>query len=312
MRLGALRVAAALALATLLSGARAADGDVLFEAVLDQRSVRVGEDASLLVTITNRSSGTIRAPALRLAKDSVSVRVAWPGGGATLTRLYGSFLENDKGALEFKPTPTQTRLLSPGETISARHLVPALLGGEMTLTAVLADGAPTKLEAKPQTLEVEGRQRIAAQVETSRGSFRVDLDASAAYGAVANFWSLAKEHAFDNLPFHRVVAAALVQTGDPRGDGTGDRGWFVPGEAAVTSANRGDVGFARGAHADSAGSQWFVVTDAKGALAGGYVRLGTIGEGLEIADALAANESDPRTQKPKTPDRVVTVKTTLK
>jgi len=303
---GALLVALAAVLAD------AADGDVVLEASLEQKAVKLGEDAVVVVTLTNRASAAMAAPKLRLARDSISVRVAWPGGGGVVTRLYGTFLENDAGGLDFRPTPTPTRRLDSGESVQGRISVPAVLVGELTLTAILGDGGPSRIESRPMSLDVTGRQRAAAQVETTKGNFRIDFDAAASYASVAHFWSLARDGAFNDLPFHRVVRGALAQTGDPRGDGTGDRGWHVPGESLVATATRGDVGLARGAHVDSAGSQWFVVADAKGALAGGYARLGTVTDGIEVLDALAANEVDPKTGKPTTPDRVVTVKTLLK
>ncbi len=274
--------------------------------------MKLGDDAVLVVTLTNRAASATTVPKLRLARDSISVRVAWPGGGGVVTRLYGSFLENDAGGLAFRQAPTPARRVESGDSVTARIAVPAVLAGEMSLTAILADGAATRVESRPVTLEVPGRGRAAAQVETTKGTFRIDFDASAAYGSVASFWTLAKEGAFDGLPFHRVVPGVLAQTGDPRGDGTGDRGWHVPGEAPVATATLGDVGLARGAHVDSAGSQWFVVTDAKGALSGGYARVGTVSDGLDVLDALTSNELDPKTGKPKTPDKVVTVKTLLK
>lgn len=305
-----LAAAVLLALAAVL--ADAAEGDLVLDATLEQKSVKVGEDAVLVVTLTNRAASATTVPKLRLARDSISVRVAWPGGNAVVTRLYGSFLENDSGALEFRPAPTPLRRLESGESVQAKISIPAVLAGEFALTAVLSDGAPTRLEAKPLTFDVPGKQRCSAQVETTKGSFRIDLDAASAYASVANFWTLAKESAFDGLPFHRVVPGVLAQTGDPRGDGTGDRGWHLPGESPVATATRGDVGLARGAHVDSAGSQWFVVADDKGRLAGGYARIGTVTDGLDVVDALAANDVDPKTGKPKTPDRVLAVKTLVK
>jgi peptidyl-prolyl cis-trans isomerase B (cyclophilin B) len=306
-----LAAASLVAIAAVL--ADAAEGDVVLDAALEQKNVKLGDDAVLVVTLTNRGGSAMTEPKLRLARDSISVRVAWSGGSAVVTRLYGSFLENDGGGLDFRPTPTPTRRVEAGETVTGRISLPAVLAGELTLTAILADGSASRVESKPVTLEVpEKRQRVAAQVETSKGNFRIDFDAAASYASVSAFWSLAKEGAFDGLPFHRVVPGVLAQTGDPRGDGTGDRGWHVPGEAPVATSTRGDVGLARGAHVDSAGSQWFVVADAQGRLAGGYARIGTVAEGLDVLDALAANELDPKTGRPKTPDRVVSVKTLLK
>jgi peptidyl-prolyl cis-trans isomerase B (cyclophilin B) len=293
--------------------AGAAEGDVVLDAAAEQKSVKLGEDAVLLLTLTNRTANAAKVPLLRLARDSISVRVAAPGGGGgVVTRLYGSFLEGEGGGLEFRPAPSPQRKLDPGASVQARIVVPALIAGDLAFTAVLGDGGASPISAKPVVVEVQGRQRVAAQVDTTKGSFRIDLDPAGAYSSVANFWTLANEHFYDNLPFHRVVLGALAQTGDPRGTGTGGPGWYVPAEPRVGAAARGDVGLAHGAHADSAGSQWFVVADAKGVLSGGYVRLGVVTEGLDTLDQLAANATDPKTDRPKSPDRVVTVRTGLR
>jgi peptidyl-prolyl cis-trans isomerase B (cyclophilin B) len=312
VRTARLLAAFALAAAATLR-ADAEGGDLVLEATLEQRTVKVGEDAVLLVTLTNHASAATRVAVPRLARDAISVRVAAANGvAAVVTRLHGTFQLADAKALEFLPSPSPTRKLDPNESVQARIAVPALLGGEMTLTAVLGDGAPTRVEAKPVVVEVQGRGRVGAQVETSKGVFRVDLDPAAAYASAASFWSLAREGFFDGLPFHRVVAGALAQTGDPRGNGTGGPGWFLPGETPVVAATRGDVGLARGVHPDSAGSQWFVVADAKNGLDGGYVRLGAVVDGLDVVDTLCAAELDAKTGRPKTASRVLSVKTLVR
>ena len=52
--------------------------------------------------------------------------------------------------------------------------------------------------------------------------------------------------------------------------------------------------------------------DAKGAVSGGYARLGTVTDGLDVLDQLAAAELDAKTGRPKSPDRVVSVKPLLR
>ena len=294
-----------------------AEGDLTLEIAAESRSVKLGEDAVLTVTLTNHAASAAKVPSLRLSRDSVSIRVASAAGATALvTRLVGSFLENEKGGLEFRPSPAAQRRLDTGESEQVRIALPALLTGELTLTAVLGDGTAQRMESKPVSVDVQSKsgqpQHVAAQVETSRGGFRIDLDPASAYGSVASFWTLARENYFDGLTFHRVLPGALAQTGDPRGNGSGGPGWYLPAEPGVAAANRGDVGLARGAHSDSAGSQWFVVTDAKGTLAGGYVRLGTVTEGLDVLDQLTASEIDAKSGRPKSPDRVITVKTVVR
>lgn len=308
----ALGVAAAAAFACCLAPARAAEGDFLLEAALEQNHVKLGEDAVLLLTLTNRTASTVRLPKLRLASDSVSVRVRTASGEATLTRLFGAFLEDAEGALEFRPSATPLRDVEPGAALQGRVTVPLVVTGPVTLTAVLSNGTATRLEARPVAVDVPGRQRVYAQVETTKGPFRIDLDGAGSYASVASFWSLAREGFFDGLSFHRVVAGVLAQTGDPRGNGTGGPGWYLPSEKTAPSPARGDVGLARGAHADSAGSQWFVLGEAREEIAGGYVRLGSVVEGLDAVDALVSAPLDPKPGRPKSPDRVLSVRTLVR
>jgi peptidyl-prolyl cis-trans isomerase B (cyclophilin B) len=314
---GVKRLLLAILVAAAAVRAGAAEGDLVLEAAAESKSVKLGEDAVLLVTLTNHAASAVRTRELRLARDSITVRVVpGPGGQASWTKLLGDFLEDDKGGLAFRPSATPERLLDPGESLRAKIAVPAVLSGDLTLTAVLAEGTPERRESKPVVVAVESRtgqpQHVAAQVETSRGSFRIDLAPAGAYTSVAHFWSLARDGYFNGLPFHRVLRGVLAQTGDPRGNGSGGCGWYVPAETAAPVASRGDVGLARGAHADSASSQWFVIADGKNSLAGGYVRLGTVGEGLEVVDALCANEVDAKTGRPRTTDRVLAVKTIVR
>lgn len=307
-----MRLPRSLAVAVLVGAAalaaRAADGDLVLEAALETKSLKLGDDAVLLLTLTNRTASPLKVPSLRLARDSISVRVAGAHGTSLVTRLYGTFLENGAGGLDFRPEETLPRQIAAGASLQGRVAVPALLVGTLTFTAVLGDVGTSRVEAKPLAAEVQGRQRAAVQVETSKGPLRIELDAAAAYGSAASFWTLAREGFFDGLPFHRVVPGALAQTGDPRGNGTGGPGWYVPGDTPVATPSRGDVGLARGAHADSAGSQWFVVAGQNASVEGGYVRIGTVADGLDTIDLLAANALDPKTGRPKAPDKVITVR----
>jgi len=54
-----------------------------------------------------------------------------------------------------------------------------------------------------------------AVVETSLGTFVIDLDPAAAPNQVAYFTKLAAEGAYDNTTFHRMVKYGIVQGGDP-------------------------------------------------------------------------------------------------
>lgn len=101
-----------------------------------------------------------------------------------------------------------------------------------------------------------------AVITTSKGVVKMRFFPEEAPKAVENFKTLAKKGYYNGLLFHRVIEDFMVQTGDPKGDGTGGESCW--GEAfedeispklhfykgAVAMANRGP---------DTNGSQFFIV-----------------------------------------------------
>src|SRR5207245_1365898 len=69
---------------------------------------------------------------------------------------------------------------------------------------------------------------------------------------------LAREKYYDNVPFHRVIAGFMAQTGDgARGDGTGGSKYpNLPAEFSNLPFKRGVVGMARASDPNSANSQF--------------------------------------------------------
>ena len=60
-----------------------------------------------------------------------------------------------------------------------------------------------------------------AIIETSMGDIHVKLFPNDCPKTVENFVTLAKNGYYNNLIFHRVIKGFMIQTGDPKGDGTG-------------------------------------------------------------------------------------------
>ena len=58
-------------------------------------------------------------------------------------------------------------------------------------------------------------------LHTSQGDIRIKLFPKLAPLAVENFLTHAKEGYYNGITFHRVIDGFMVQTGDPKGDGTG-------------------------------------------------------------------------------------------
>lgn len=69
-----------------------------------------------------------------------------------------------------------------------------------------------------------------ARLETSMGTIEIELFRHAAPKTVDNFIGLAEKKFYDGVIFHRVIPDFMLQTGDPKGDGTGGPGYTFADE----------------------------------------------------------------------------------
>ena len=100
---------------------------------------------------------------------------------------------------------------------------------------------------------------------------------------VESFRALAARRFFDGIVIHRVVPDFVVQTGDPRGDGSGGPGYAIRDEINPLRYARGAVGMALSGP-DTGGSQWFVTLAPQIHLDGGYTVFGRVREGMDLFD----------------------------
>ena len=64
-----------------------------------------------------------------------------------------------------------------------------------------------------------------ATIETNKGTIRLELFDDKTPKTVGNFEKLAGEGFYDGLKFHRVIEDFMIQTGCPKGTGTGGPGY---------------------------------------------------------------------------------------
>lgn len=131
--------------------------------------------------------------------------------------------------------------------------------------------------------------RSAAIVETTRGTFTIELDPSVAPMTVDSFAALARKGFFDGIAIHRVVPDFVVQTGDPRGDGTGGPGYALRDELNPLPYVRGRVGMALSGP-DTGGSQWFVTLSRQPHLDGAYTVFGEVSDGMDVLDRIEQDD----------------------
>src|ERR1700675_3955819 len=113
---------------------------------------------------------------------------------------------------------------------------------------------------------------------------------------------LARDHFYDNVPFHRVIEGFMAQTGDGQhGNGTGgSKHPDLKAEFSKVPFKRGIVGMARKGHSnDSANSQFFIMFDDGAFLNGQYTGIGEVVSGMDVVDKLKRGEP------PTNPDRIV-------
>jgi peptidyl-prolyl cis-trans isomerase B (cyclophilin B) len=139
-----------------------------------------------------------------------------------------------------------------------------------------------------------------AVVETSAGTFIIDVTPETAPNQSAYFMKLAQEGAYDGTTFHRMVRNGLVQGGDPLSKdpskqsayGTGGLN-VIKAEARAPSMTRGSVAAVLiPGRPDSAGAQFFIVLADQPALGGQYTVFGQVSDGMEVLQKISATPVD--------------------
>jgi peptidylprolyl isomerase len=138
-------------------------------------------------------------------------------------------------------------------------------------------------------------------LDTTAGRIVIKLRTDVAPLHAERLKELAREHFYDNVPFHRVIDGFMAQTGDGQyGNGTG--GSKLPNLKAEFSAvpyTRGVVGMARTNDPNSANSQFFIMFAEGSFLNGKYTVVGEVVQGMNVVDKLKKGEP------PASPDKII-------
>lgn len=149
------------------------------------------------------------------------------------------------------------------------------------------------------------------RIETTKGSFDVELFEDQAPNTVANFISLCEKGFYDGLPFHRVITHFMAQGGCPNRDGTGGPGYTIRTELdGSTHRNffRGTFGMALAGAPDSGGSQFYVCYLPRSYLNGKYVAFGRVIRGMNVLSDFVHIDPDEKADKDRPrdlPDEIV-------
>jgi cyclophilin family peptidyl-prolyl cis-trans isomerase/protein-disulfide isomerase len=140
-------------------------------------------------------------------------------------------------------------------------------------------------ECPPVT--VDKAKQYFATLKTTQGDVVLQLYPDKAPLAVNSFVFLAQKGWYDGVPFHRVIAAFVAQTGDPSGTGRGNPGYFFVNEIdpALKFDRAGVVAMANSGP-NSNGSQFFITYSPQPQLNGSYTIFGMVTQGLDVIQKL--------------------------
>jgi peptidylprolyl isomerase len=159
--------------------------------------------------------------------------------------------------------------------------------------------APVLAETLPPGLDPQNTLYL----DTAQGRIIIKLLTDVAPHHAERLKLLAREHFYDNVPFHRVIDGFMAQTGDGQhGDGTGGSKYpDLKAEFSSVPFKRGTVGMARTNNPNSANSQFFIMFADGSFLNGQYTVVGEVVRGMEVVDKLKRGEP------PANPDRIIHV-----
>ena len=174
----------------------------------------------------------------------------------------------------------------------------------LALVAALSLASPALAQA-PKGLPAGADPQNTLLIDTTQGRIIVKLRNDLAPNHAARLKQLAREKFYDGVPFHRVIAGFMAQTGDGQNqNGTGGSRYpDLKAEFSNVPFKRGIVGMARkGGDNNSANSQFFIMYAETPSLNGQYTVIGeAVGKSMEVVDKIKKGEPVPD------PDRMIRV-----
>jgi peptidyl-prolyl cis-trans isomerase B (cyclophilin B) len=165
--------------------------------------------------------------------------------------------------------------------------------------AAAALAADAQARERAQTMSPAPKQAV---VETSAGTFVIDLLPDAAPQQAAYFMKLAADGAYEGTTFHRVIKYGMVQGGDPLTRDPEKRSLYgtgglnaVKAEARAPKMTRGSVAAVTiPGKADSAGAQFFIVLADQPALDNQYTVFGRVADGADVLQNISETPVDDK------------------
>lgn len=195
-------------------------------------------------------------------------------------------------------TPTPSGSPSVSATPTKGKSTPTPASNSLTLDQ--------KLNMKKPDMKINKDKKYEALIKTSLGDIKVELDPKQTPITTNNFVELARVGFYKDIIFHRVIKDFMIQTGDPKGNGTGGPAYKFDDEAFKCSLEgdakmpnytdpdpsnnlcvykKGVIAMANSGQ-NTNGSQFFIMHVDK-PLEHKYVTFGKVVSGQEVVDKIA-------------------------
>jgi cyclophilin family peptidyl-prolyl cis-trans isomerase len=181
-------------------------------------------------------------------------------------------------------------LIAIATLLVARH---SWLGAQIPSKPAYARAQSERAAAR--LVEAPEARKRQAVVDTSAGTFVIDLLPEVAPNQTAYFMKLADDGTYDGTIFHRAVKYGMVQGGDPLTKDPSKRAQYGTGGQNAVKAEPRAARMTRGSvaavlvpgRADSAGAQFFIVLADQPALDNQYTVFGKVSDGMEVLQKIS-------------------------
>jgi peptidyl-prolyl cis-trans isomerase B (cyclophilin B) len=144
-------------------------------------------------------------------------------------------------------------------------------------------------------MQIDTNKKYMAEIETNRGSIKLELFPGHAPKTVNNFVFLAQNGFYDGVSFHRVISDFMIQGGDPTGTGAGGPGYSFEDELSDNPLTH-ETGVISMANAgpNTNGSQFFITHCPQPHLNGKHTVFGKVVGSQDVVDSIQQGDKMER------------------
>ena len=162
----------------------------------------------------------------------------------------------------------------------------------LAIAVLLMISACSVQEPETKSGEANQMKNPTAVLDTTAGTFKIELFEDKSPITAGNFKKLASEGFYDGTIFHRVIQDFMIQGGDPTGTGMGGPEYKIKDEFADDSTNvRGTISMAN-AGPNTGGSQSFINVADNTFLDAKHPAFGKVVNGMDVVDTISMAATD--------------------